>query len=331
MDDPCERGMHFNDTVAPYDKWQTRWALALAVNLQQASIATFSGMLRASPLAAPPTDVLMQTYDKPLASWLADFQLPDGYKPFDPNYATQLADTLRQQGVQDLPQDPDKVKDLLGVGWWKHDPQEAAKLLTDAGFKQLDGKWMTPDGKPWTITIAAPADFEVESQRLAFAIANEWNQFGVPTNVQPMQSGAFVTAESTGNYTVGSYWNGACAIIPDLFVTLEGWHKDYVRPTGTPASSNDDRYTDDQLSATIDKLRAMPTSDPNIVNVGNDMLKQLVKSMPAINMFGTSKFVPVNETYWKNYPSANNYYEGPWWWWSNFKFIVARIQPQTSH
>ena len=43
---------------------------------------------------------------------------------------------------------------------------------------------------------------------------------------------------------------------------------------------------------------------------------------------GTSKFVPVNETYFTNYPTADNYYEGPWWWWSNFKFIVSQIKAQ---
>ena len=66
LDDPCERGMHFNTSKAPYDKAETRWALALAINLQQASIATFSGMLRASPLGMPPTTVLMKTYHKPM-------------------------------------------------------------------------------------------------------------------------------------------------------------------------------------------------------------------------------------------------------------------------
>ena len=40
------------------------------------------------------------------------------------------------------------------------------------------------------------------------------------------------------------------------------------------------------------------------------ILKSWSKGMPVIQMFGTSKFVPVNETYWKNYPSADNYYEG---------------------
>ena len=55
LDDPCERGIHFNTSIAPYDDAKTRWALALAIDLQRASIATFSGMLRASPLGMPPT------------------------------------------------------------------------------------------------------------------------------------------------------------------------------------------------------------------------------------------------------------------------------------
>ncbi|MDB5529514.1 MAG: extracellular solute-binding protein family 5 [Devosia sp.] len=327
LDDPCERGMHFNTSKAPYDDAKTRWALALAINAEQASIATFSGMLRASPIAIPPTTVLMDTYHKPMAQWLAEFTLEDGYKPFDPDYAVRLGERLRSEGAAGIPEDPEALRNLLGVGWWKHDPEEATKLLKAAGFTNDGGPWLKPDGTPFTINILAPADFEVESQRLAFAVANEWTQFGVPTQVQQMQAGAFFTAENTGDYEVGSYWGSSCAITPDLFVRMEGWHKDYVRDNGTPASSNQGRYVDDELSALIDKLRAIPADDPQIVPLGTDILKELVQGLPVIEMFGTSKFVPVNETYWTNYPSAENYYEGPWWWWSNFKFIAAKLKP----
>ena len=57
LDDPCERGISFNTTVAPYDKWQVRWALALATKIDDVSIATFSGMLRASPIHVPPISI----------------------------------------------------------------------------------------------------------------------------------------------------------------------------------------------------------------------------------------------------------------------------------
>jgi peptide/nickel transport system substrate-binding protein len=328
LDDPCERGMHFNTSVAPYDNPQTRWALALAINLEQASIATFSGMLRASPLGMPPTQVLMDTYHQPMSQWLSEFTLPDGYQPFDPDYAVRLAERLRSEGVENIPEDPAEARALLGVGWWKHDPEEATKLLLAAGFTNEGGTWLKPDGTPFTINILAPADFEVESQRLAFAVANEWSEFGIPTNVQQMQAGAFFTAENTGDYEVGSYWGSSCGIIPDPFVRMEGWHQDYVRPNGTPASSNQGRYTDPELSALIDTLRTVPSDDPQIVGLGTEILQELVEGLPVIEMFGTSKFVPVNETYWTNYPSADNFYEGPWWWWSNFKFIVAQIQPK---
>lgn len=327
LDDPCERGMHFNTAVPPYDDWRTRWALALAIDIERASIATFSGMLRASALAVPPTEVLQNTFHEPMTQWLTDFTLEDGYKPFNPDFATQMAERLRSEGIDNIPEDPAAQRELFGVGWWKYDPAQAEKLLTDAGFTKDGNGWKTPEGKPWQITIFAPADFEVESQRLAFAVANEWTKFGIPTQVQQMQAGAFFTAENSGNYEVGSYWGSSCGIIPDVFVRLEGWHKDYVRDIGTPASSNKGRYVDDDLSVLIDTLRAIPADDPQIVPVGTDILKQLVEGLPVIEMFGTSKFVPVNETYWQNYPTAENYYEGPWWWWSNFKFIAAKLEP----
>lgn len=329
LDDPCERGIHFNTAVAPYDDPLTRWGLALAIDIQRASIATFSGMLRVSPLAVPPTTVLQNTYHEPMSDWLKAFTLEDGYKPFNADFAIQMADRLRSEGIENIPEDPEAARELFGVGWWKHDPEEATKLLEQAGFTHDGGTWKTPSGEPWTITIFAPADFEVESQRLAFAVANEWSQFGIPTQVQQMQAGAFFTAENAGNYEVGSYWGSSCGIIPDLFVRMEGWHKDYVRDIGVPASSNQGRYVDDDLSALIDTLRTIPADDPQIVPLGTDILKQLVEGLPVIEMFGTSKFVPVNETYWTNYPSADNFYEGPWWWWSNFKFIAAKLEPAT--
>jgi len=57
------------------------------------------------------------------------------------------------------------------------------------------------------------------------------------------------------------------------------------------------------------------------------VLQELVVGMPVIDMVGTSKFVPVNETYWTNFATAENYYEGPWWWWTQFKMMMAEIEP----
>ena len=203
---------------------------------------------------------------------------------------------MRAEGTADIPTDPEQVRDLLGVGWWwKYDPDEAAKLLKSVGFKKIGDKWQTPEGRPWTISILAPADFEVESQRLAFAVANAWTAFGIDAKVNQMQDGPFFSSEARKLYQVGSYWGSSCGMVPDPFVRMEGWHKDYVRPNGQPSSSNAARYVDDTLSLLIDKLRVISSDDPQVVPLGIEILKELVTGLPAIEMFGTSKFVPVNE------------------------------------
>jgi peptide/nickel transport system substrate-binding protein len=103
MDDPCERGIEFNASVAPYDNPEVRWALALATDIKNVSMATFGGMLRMSPIQLPPISVLQENYHKPMLDWLLDFELEDGYKPFDESYAKDMVEMLKQQGIEWLP------------------------------------------------------------------------------------------------------------------------------------------------------------------------------------------------------------------------------------
>jgi peptide/nickel transport system substrate-binding protein len=329
FDDPCERGIQFNNSRPPYDQWQVRWALALATDIKNVSLATFGGMLRVSPLAVPPVAAVQNTYHKPLVEQLKAMTLPDGYAPFDPNYAKDMAEIFNQQGLgADLPTDEEELIDLFGVGWWKYDVDQAAKLLEEVGFtRDADGKWLLPDGTPWTIAINAPVDFEVQSGRLAFAVADSWSKFGINATANTMTAATFWNASSTGDHQAGSYWPG-CAIGPDIYPNLSGWHQRYIVPTGEPAPGNAARHQSDEIAALLDQLEGLTSDDPQNVEISKQLLMQMATEMHWIPMFGTSKFVPVNETYFTNYPTADNYYEGPWWWWSNFKYIVANIQPK---
>lgn len=326
MDDPCERGMSFNTAKEPFNNEDVRWALALMTDIKNVSMATFGGMLRASPLQVPPIKVLQETYHKPMTQWLKDFTLADGYKPFDDTYSQGIVDMLKQQGIEGLPTDSQAIVDTFGVGWWKYDLDEAAKLLTKNGFKKDGDKWLTPDGKPWSITINAPANFEVQSMRLAFAVADSWRKAGVDANVQQMESAAFWNAESTGEFEVGSYWP-ACGLLPDTTANMSGWHEQYVVPIGELAPGNANRWANDRVSSLLDELNGLESSDPKVVADITEINKEFVKGIPFLPMFGTSKFVPVDTYYWDGYPVSENAYEGPWWWWSQFKFYTPHLKP----
>jgi peptide/nickel transport system substrate-binding protein len=325
MDDPCERGMTFNLQNEPYNLKEVRWALTLATNIEEVSLATFSGMLRMSPLHIPPINVFRDDYFGALEPWLRDFALEDGYKPFDPEVAVRMAERLAAQG-REVPTDPAEAKELFGIGWWKFDPAQATKLLESVGFTQQGGRWLLPGGSPWTITLVAPSNFEIQSSRLAFAVADQWRSFGVEVNVQAVESGQFWTMWPTGEYDVGSYWPG-CGQIPDIWSFVNGFHKRYLAPTGEAPAANVIRWENDEVSRLAEEMEGLLPTDPEVVELGREALKVFVEEMPYIPMVGTSKFVPVDTTYWTNWPSADNHYDNPVWWWSGFKFILPHIEP----
>jgi peptide/nickel transport system substrate-binding protein len=326
MNDPCERGMSFNTSKVPYNNVDVRWALALMTDIKNVSMATFGGMLRASPIELPPISVLQDNYHKPMVNWLKDFQLSDGYKPFDESYAKDMVEMLKQQGIKGLPTDTKEAVNTFGVGWYKFDPSEAGKLLEKAGFKKKGDKWMKPDGTPWKVTINAPANFEVQSMRLAFAVADSWKKNGIDTNVQQMDGATFWDSESTGAYEVGSYWP-ACGLLPDSTANFQGWHKQYIVANGKQAPGNRNRWSNDKVSSLIDELAGMQSTDAKVITNITEINKEFVKGMPFIPMFGTSKFVPVDTYYWSGFQTAKNAFEGPWWWWSQFKFYTPHFKP----
>lgn len=328
LDDPCERGISFVNANPPYDNADVRWALALATDIDSVSLATFAGMLRVSPLPVPPIAVLQETYHKPMREWLTSFTLEDGYQPFDPGFAVRMADTLRAQGIEGIPTDEAELVDLFGVGWWKYDVDKAAQLLEGAGFtRDGSGNWLKPDGSPWQITINAPANFEVQSGRLAFAVADTWRNFGIDATVQQMEAGTFWNSWSNGTFDAGSYWPG-CGVIPDVFDAMNGtWHKKFVVPVGQPAPGNAVRHTSDVLSDFLNQIEPLTSTDPKTIELTTEFMKAWVAEMPWLPMFGTSKFVPVDTYYWDGLPTSENAYEGPWWWWSLFKYMTPNFQP----
>jgi peptide/nickel transport system substrate-binding protein len=327
MNDPCERGIEFNTSTPPYDKVEVRWALTLAADIQNISLSTFGGALRYSPIEIPPLTSLQAVYHFPMEPWLTNFALSDGYKPFNADAAANLIKALNDAGKSGLPTDAQAQKELFGVGWWRYDPAEATKLLESVGFKKnADGKWLLPDGTPWKMTINTPGNFEPESGRLGFAVADSWKKFGIDVAAQPMEAAPFWTAEQQGTFDAGSYWPG-CGVRADAFNENYAWHKKFVVPTGQNAPGNRMRFANDQISSLLDQLEPLTSKDPQIVPLTTEMFKVFVEQMPWIPMFGTSKFVPTDGYYWTGYPTATNPYYGPWWWWANFYFVLPKLQP----
>lgn len=325
--DPANRSIYFNDQTYPYNMWQVRWALALAMNVPQVTLA-YHGMLRSSVLPFSATAIAEQYVYGPLQNWLKQFALPDGYKPYDPNFATQEYALLKKQGVKNLPTGVN-LQDLFGPGSWNYDPQEATKLLESVGFKLSGGKWLLPNGKPWVITVNAPANFEPESGQQGCAVANQWQQFGISTTCDGMDSTTFWANFWNGTFDAGAYWNVAF-LTPDSSEQLQQFSQSLVVPTGTPSSGtsgNPSRWVSPAATALLAQMAKNPPESARNLVLEQQFMKLFVKDLPFIPMFASTQLVPTDDYYWTNFPTAANPYNGPWWWWSNFKFILPYLKP----
>ena len=71
----------------------------------------------------------------------------------------------------------------------------------------------------------------------------------------------------------------------------------------------------------------MDMSQPEFLEAGQEVIKEMIQNMYFINMMNIPTTIPTNETYWTNFPKQDNGYAVPYTWWSSFKNILANIEP----
>jgi peptide/nickel transport system substrate-binding protein len=74
-------------------------------------------------------------------------------------------------------------------------------------------------------------------------------------------------------------------------------------------------------------LRATDPADYEaVVDVGIEGLKIAVTEMPGIPTFGYIGFIAWDQTYWDNWPGAENAYTQPYTHWGPFKYMTPFLE-----
>jgi len=332
--DPCVTGLHLNNAIEPFNNPEVRWALTLAIDIVEYAANAFDGAVTLSPIHIPLTSAYYDWYFTRIEEWLKSFELDLGdgqkFKPYDPTAGQRLAEYARKRGYN-VPTDPQEIKKIFGPGWYKYAPDVAEKLLIKNGFKRdpKTGKWLLPNGKPWTITILTTTNPAHPSYRNGFAASQAWKKFGIDVTV--MTSDALATLGQRGEFEVTTDWPAAepWGGHPDLFRVLDPFSSQYLVPIGENAPwGNYGRWSNPQMDSVIAKLKDTDWNDTeSIINVGLEGLKLLVKEMPTIPTFNYPGVVAWDEYYWTNYPGAENMYCQPYHHWPNFKYMLPFLKP----
>jgi peptide/nickel transport system substrate-binding protein len=331
--DPTLPAVIFNDQNPLFQNRDVRWALALLIDIKAVSMASYRGAATISAIGVPPTGQYPEYYHKPMESWLKDFQLDTGkrtIKPYDPTAGGQIANMLRPSMGDQIPTDPDQIAASFGRGWWKPDPQAAAELLQRAGFTKQGDKWMTPDGKPFTIHVTVEGDGRPVMTRAGSMIAQEWRQFGIDASTVVAQ-GTMADRRSAGDFEAMIAWSvETWGGHPDLSYFLDSWHSAFVAPAGTTQTPrNWQRWSNPDLDKIIEQIRGISFDDPKGVELGLDYLKLVVREMPTIPLMSYNVFTVMDETYWTGYPDAVSApYTDPVPNWGNSRYMMVKLKPR---
>ena len=332
MDDACGYGVLMNQQKAPLDQAEVRWALALALDIKDVGINALSGEFKASPLPMVDTQILRPIYFEPLVPFLNELTLADGYKPFEPSFAADLAAKLQEMGISadQLPEGEEALSEAFGIGWWKYDPAEAENLLNSVGItKNADGIYTLPDGTVWELELVIPGDWNKVMQRVGFSIADSWRKAGIQVNARQVDNAEFGNVQNTNALlTTMLNWTN-CIFTPNY---LNSWHS--IRPENLMAADASElivgnmwRWDNETAFELLAESRAMDQSDPKFRENGRAVLQEFVKDMAYINIMNIPTTIPTNEHYRTNFPKQDNYYAVPYSWWSSAKEMVVNIEP----
>lgn len=332
MGDACSYGIEMNEQKAPLDQSAVRWALALSLDLQSVGINAMDGQFHASPLPMSDTPILRPVYFTPLQSWLKALKLPDGYQPYDPNFASELVNRLGSMGMPSaqLPQGSSATASAFGLGWWKADPVEAAKLMASVGMKKnSSGFYALPNGQVWQIDFVVPGDWNAVMERIGFSIADSWKKAGFDISVRAVDNGEYTTVANTNSLLTMELAWPTCIFNTNYLNSFRSIQPQYVMAANAKTAIVGDnvRVNDPKVFALIKAASSMDESSSQFLETGQSIVKQMVANMEYLNIMNIPTTIPTNSTYWTNYPKGDNNYARPYTWWSSFNMILVHIKP----
>ena len=101
----------------------------------------------------------------------------------------------------------------------------------------------------------------------------------------------------------------------------------HVVPVGERASANAWRWENQEYSDLVDQIGVLPLGDPQIDDLFVQAAEIYMDELPVIPVTQAKKIIPFNETYWTNWPSAENPYIHPPTWWQSTHVIIHNLEP----
>jgi len=216
---------------------------------------------------------------------------PFPYYPGITKYFKGIEDVLQEYNV--LETDQDKVE----------------ALMTEAGFSKDDeGFWVDSSGSRFDCDIWAAVPLFGD---IAPVTAEQLRKAGFDSNhVTPPD---VWDGKSDGRAMLHFFGHGGS--VKDPFTTMDMYHSRNRKPTGENCGDNRPRWGNEEYDGYVDELsQTSPDLEPDKAqDLFNKAMTIWYRELPEVPLVQWFHRIPMNTTYWDNWPTKDNPYNSALW------------------
>jgi peptide/nickel transport system substrate-binding protein len=270
--------LYLNNTVAPYDDKDVRWAISYYLNRPQIIEVAWLGASRPSTLFVP------------------------DYPPLLPFV----------EAVQPL---------IDEYPYLEFNPEKGDALLTAKGWNKNDsGMWQDETGAPVNLEIISFFDFTAVGP----VVVEQLKQAGIeatyaePTNI--------FDRFFAGEYTGCLFGHGG-SYSSDVYYSLRLYQTASTKIPGGHLV-NASLWHNEEYDKLVDELYSIsPTDIEAVMEIWKKALAIWLPDYPDIQISQGLHRLPMNTTYWTNWPTAENPYVNPAHWHLTWPYVMHMLQP----
>ena len=213
----------------------------------------------------------------------------------------------------------DRIGDLLEkypVGLY--DPARTEEIMIRKGWtRDQDGFW-TKEGERAKIVV----DIFTIFQDVAPVLLEQLRRAGFEASFR-MTADSY-TRMSTGDARAFMFGNGGS--VRDPYFTLRLYHSRFIQPTGT-STPTFWRWKNEAFDRIVDEMGQIPPDDPRLMGLFRQAMDIWLRELPSIPILQWYHRIPHNETYWKNWPTAQNPYINSAYWHRTWLLVLLGLEP----
>ena len=198
------------------------------------------------------------------------------------------------------------------------DLAKSAEILARKGYVR-NGAFWEKDGQPLSMVIDIFSHF----QDLTPVLIAQLKKAGIDASFR--MTSDFSTRLRQG--TARAYLIGNFSSMRDPYFVLRQYHSRFVQPTGEPADMPW-RWQNSAYDALIDQMGQTPTDAPEMAELYREAMDLWLAELPSIPLVQWPHRIPHNETYWTNWPSAENPYINSAYWSRTWLLVLLNLRPQ---